>query len=367
MILPFFFLSVRIFVNDQNVDEVIKKSYDIPVFCVFYSPNCPPCRMMHPFWIQFMDKYAFDPNIIVAECESFTNHVAARKMLYFTTFPTYGLIVKGKGTILQNVERTFNGFKTKAEEIKKLNFHDQCAYFNYSNENANNFPAIVLESDEGEIIDCSFLNQLARTSGISINHFYLSPLQDTGFQWVFPPQVRKTIKIYYTQDRSQKYSGKKRIKQVASFARDQIKNPPLYDWDLNFPHKTQRQNVIIVYSDLKSIDNFKDLVYERSDKFSFSKLEYSAFNSSYHYLTLDDLPAMVFPDLKNSTCSIFKNVDTKMNLRVAFDNNRFGKNEYPFTSYFKYTSIGSIVIGIIILVAIVIVFVIRNSKPEKTE
>lgn len=365
MLLSLLILSVRIFVNDQNVDEVIKKSYEIPVFCVFYSPNCPPCRMMHPFWLQFMDKYAFDPNIIVAECESYTNHYAARKMLYFTTFPTYGLIVKGEGIILQ-VERTFDGFKSKAEEIKRINMNAQCQYFNYSDSISNNYPAIVLESDEGEIIDCSFLSQLSKSSRIPLNHFYLSPPQEILNQWIFPIQKRKAIKIYYSIKKSQKYNRKRKIRQIANFVRDQIKNPPLYDWNLNFPHKTQRQNVIIVYSDLHSIENLHDLIYEKSDKFSFSKIHFSSFNKSFHYLSLNDLPAMVFPDLKNSTCSILKNVDSMMNLRVSFDNNRFGKSNYPFSCYYyKYAPIGIIIFGLMIL--IVIILVIKNSKPEKTE
>ena len=211
------------------------------------------------------------------------------------------------------------------------------------------------------------MNQISKASGISLNHFYLSTFHSNEFQFVFPPQNRRSLKVFYTNKKSQKYNGKGKISQIANFVRDHVKNPPLYDWNLKFPHQTQRQNVIIVYSDLQTIDSIKDLVYERSDKFSFSKIEFSVLNSSYHFLSLNDLPAMIFPDIKNSTCSILKNIDTMLNLRVAFDNNRFGKSNYPFSSYYKITSFSLLIIGVIILIVIIIIITIKNSKPEKTE
>lgn len=357
-------LSVRIFVNDHNVDEVIEKSYSTPVFCVFYSPNCPPCRMMHPYWLQFMNKYAFDPNIIVAECESYTNHVAARKMLYFSSFPTYGLIIKGKGTIL-NVERTYKGFKSKAEEIKKINIRDTCGYYNESDQNLNNYPAIVIESNEGEIIDCSYLHQLSKSSGISQSHFYLSAAPFNQFIW--PPQTIRDIKIIFSNSKSLYFKGKKKIKNVASFIKDQFSNPPLYDWNVNFPHKSDRKSVIIVYNDLNSIQNFYDFAYERSDKFSFSKSRFDISNSSFGFLEVKDLPAMVFPDLNNGTCSVLKNIDTNMNLRVLFDNQRFGKSTFPFKSFYRIRTKGLLFAGPAIFCIVVIIFIIKKTKPEKAE
>ncbi|OHS99943.1 hypothetical protein TRFO_33506 [Tritrichomonas foetus] len=342
-------LSVRIFVDDSNFNEVRKKSFSTPVFCVFFSPTCPPCKKMHPEWLQFMKLYAFDPNVITAECDVKNNRYAATKLLQFSKLPAYGLIINGEGIQL-NIQQNFESYVSKAEEVKKISFHTKCKFIGQHN---NNYPAVAIPNSEGALLECSRLHKIAKEARISKRFLYLCNFSND-------------IVVNFSPKKAYVYRGQKTKKEIGSYIREIVKFPPLSTWNPMISSKTSKKSVIFVYSDISQIEKFFNAGCEKSEKIAFFKLKLKYLTkSSFPNLNENDLPAIIIPNFNEETCRVIKNIDKKgLGHRIESDNEG---EAFPFFNKQKYLLYGSIV-GAPIIIALIalILFATKNVRNMKS-
>ena len=336
-----FIFSVRMIVNDKNVNQIIEKSSFTPVFCVCYSPYCGPCKKMHPFWIELMKLYAFDPYIIVAECDAKNNRDAALKLVHFSKFPTFALIIKGSGTIL-TVTHNLPSFISKAEEIKEITIDEKCKYFpNDFNNMRDSFPVISFPKNDNYYIDCVKLKKIAKATSLNPRLFFLSNSTSDPI-------------IHYSSNKNTHLSNIRKRDELVKTIRDLVSNLPFSDYGKIklFATKTSRKTIIFVYSDLNAtINNFENEVYRLSLQYYVTKLHISKASKQFPIPELSNLPIIIIPDSKNAKYGVIKASNTNFASKITKDQydavypyNKFQHHSFSFLILLLPSIVGFFVI-----------------------
>jgi len=84
--------QVPIEVTDLSWEKAIEQA-DLPALVMFYSPTCPHCRTMEPYFAQYAEEYA--GKVIFARIDITTNRWTAERYGVRST-PTFSFFCRGR-------------------------------------------------------------------------------------------------------------------------------------------------------------------------------------------------------------------------------------------------------------------------------
>jgi len=79
-------------VTDLSWEKAVEQA-DIPALVMFYSPTCPHCRTMEPYFVQYAEEYA--GRVIFAKVDITTNRWTAERYGVRST-PTFSFLCRGR-------------------------------------------------------------------------------------------------------------------------------------------------------------------------------------------------------------------------------------------------------------------------------
>jgi thiol-disulfide isomerase/thioredoxin len=278
-------------VTDLNVEDLIRKSYYMPVFLVLYSPHCGHCQRMHPAWRECMHLFENTTHVIVAEIDAVSQRKAARAVYGSHSYPTFIDFYRGSGQGV-SVTRTVDGFSRHAQSLRNAHLSDRCnvlevdtplyPMFLFSTPNASCDPLMRVCSD-APLNDSQCFLDVKESSSVRVTVFYSS-----------------NFNVSLNADRHSEW-----VTLVRDFSRE-----PLGNWDIATGISTTRRLLVIVYSTSFQLMELRGLTRSFSRDFLMGKIADSQLSSlgSRLKISKEDTPAIIVSDLRKGSFLVWKQI-----------------------------------------------------------
>lgn len=358
--------------NSDNHAEMTKLSLSKPSFLLLHSKYCGHCTKIYPTWVELMEKYENNTDVVIGECECIDNKNECESILEIHQFPTFVLILNKK-IIEIHPERTFDHFVYIADTIRTFDFNSKCMpYLGQADE----FPIFIYFYNTTFDESCDFVSSMTKDIPGSHEHFYLEG-----------NSTENSIEVYLSKTIGFVYDDSFQKDQISLFIYD-FMLMPFGDWQIKKAKKSERRLALIIYNATEEINQFYNLAYNQTANFVFGKMQYSKFSNSFPDLHLiSDVPFFIvsnedktkFYILKNSSTLpetdnilIFERisngtVDKEMNYGLSPIIPSIYVPSTPKYNATKLFYIFAIVITIIIIVVLIYVLVFKELKTDKLE
>jgi hypothetical protein len=226
-----FIFSYEWFVNESNINALIRKSNTIPVFLAIYSSRCSHCHRIMPLWNQAMATYANVTDIVLASVEVVQHRSSVYKLIRPSGYPAFVRIIRGTATEL-SVGRTYEKFCEEAELIRKQNLLKVCRF--YSPFAVMDYPSVVLTTPSTEKESCALLYRTCWSANVPFAQCFMGKGSSISYNLTFfYTDVNLTIG---------NLSRSELTRCVSDFVRE-----PFGDWDLQAAKRSMRRLLILVF------------------------------------------------------------------------------------------------------------------------
>jgi hypothetical protein len=286
MLAAFFLASVlssQFITTNENVEELILHSYEVPVFLFVYNSHCWHCQRVHPTWLQLMANFSDHPNIIIAEVDVVMYHSAVHRIIHPHRFPEFTDLIRGKATQI-NIHRQFNDFFEHAQLLIANSSLAGCtAYVPGS----NSFPVFVLSVPSAS---CKVLNQVCHLADIPLKKCLMGDSYGSQFR----------VRIFYGTAHGIDLNSSDMNTTVAllrDFSREQLGS-----WDVREARDSTRRLVIVLYSSWAQVHMMRKVDGAVVSEFAFGRMSLAELRSRQPsiQIELNQTPALLVADQQQS-------------------------------------------------------------------
>lgn len=306
-------LSRKLIVNSSNYREVSRASKSVPVLILFFSPLCGHCTRMHPAWLEFMDRYEHDEDILIAEVDCYNQRKVANLLASVDGYPTIMSVENGVFKEIR-VTRTAAAFAEKAEELKVIFGRSSCKIVNTDNKIV--YPAFVLRTVGNTTSACDTISQVSGAASWDKKDFYVMQAE-IGAESDF---------AFYTSANMSTQCMDNSTDAMVKFVRDRaVKN--LGDWELKDVLSNSRNIVFILYENGVSLISVKAVLNQNSDRFLFGKIDIKEFNRrirNMENISNIDLPALLFYEKEKDAFRLVPGLSNDSKFKKAITDARNG-------------------------------------------
>jgi thiol-disulfide isomerase/thioredoxin len=309
---PVLALSEELLITNSNVDLVLRRSFQIPVFLMVYSSGCGACLDVFPIWQTVMTKYAQIPGIIIASVDVVTEPEAAHLIFPRGGYPVFVQLIRGNATEL-SVTRTFEAFCERADQIRKLSGSPHCQLF--SRDIPLIYPMFVLATPGNFSRTCDALRQACTTGNSDLRSCFLSPWNSNGL----------SLTIAYARDWNftiENVPLQSLGKLISDYSRE-----PFGGWDLRTSVTSERRLAILVYSEAYQLLDVKSIAKSQAEHFLMGRMTFSEFEAlvGERNANREDAPLLLVSDLRRRKAVVWRKLAAKKKVIADLQLLREGK------------------------------------------
>ena len=274
----FTFIFISFIVNDENVDDLAKKSFNVPVFILFHSPFCGHCKKIFPIFELFQKQMDSDNEIIVASLDCLNNQYASKYFINVNSYPTFA-IIRDNETTITGVDRDFNSWLKLADKLKSFNPNDKC---NIWLDQVGNYPFFVYFSPKDPEKTCD-----------EIQHLLLAVNDSRVTIYSYPNYNNYACQVNLDRTTALMYDDQKNNDNFIAFIKEH-KYLSLGNWSLNEAIYSTRRIGFLIYNDQRQVNKLHDIAINQSIDLLIGKLPYHDFTKMYPKIPLNqsELPAL---------------------------------------------------------------------------
>jgi thiol-disulfide isomerase/thioredoxin len=282
-------------VTTGNVNELVRRSHQIPVFLIVYSSHCGACRMVYPIWQKVMAQYSRISGIIIASVDVVTDRPAAQQLFKSPGYPSFLQLVAGVATEV-SVNRTFEGFCARADQLRKRDVSQLCQLF--STDTPPVYPMLIISTPANQSKPCELVNAACTIGNSEPPHCFLSPTHSNGLSLtvVYGPDWAFTLSNLTT---------KSLRNLVFDYSRE-----PFGGWDLKTSLTSERRLAILVFSEGYQLLDVKSIAKSQAKHFLMGRLTFADFEAlvGHKIATSKDAPLLLVSDQARRKCVVWKNL-----------------------------------------------------------
>lgn len=345
--------SLEFILTDQNIEELVEKSMNTPVFNLFYSPHCSHCKKIHPIWKLLSNKYSGENGIIISEVDCIASHKACKYFINVNSYPTFAIIKKNE-TIKISVDRDLESWSKLINKLLYFGPNYRCKMWLGQ---LDTFPSFIMTTTKGAEETCDEILEIIKQVPQSKGHIYSNP---NGTEY--------SCQVNMNEEYSYIFSNQTNYTVFIPFIKEFILQP-FGDWEISEAIESDRRIGFFIYDDKRSLKKFSEMAFNQSDEFVFGKIEYEKFSNMYPNIELEksELPALGISNYRHSHFILMTNVKVNDHLISTLKKVASGKEDNNMTySMAKLLNVNKSVLEgksenesiIILFVIIIIIFLI---------
>ncbi|OHT12883.1 hypothetical protein TRFO_17154 [Tritrichomonas foetus] len=313
-----FSLQIKMYVNASNQEDLLKLSQEKPAFLLFFSHFCGHCKRAYPMWTEFMTHYENDTDLITAESDCVDNPQTCNFFMKVNGYPTFAYLVNKRAAEIY-IRRNLTNFIDFAEKLKTYDPNIPCK-MNIDLERKNEFPYFMYNSSSSYLDSCNSL------SGVKEDYKKLIFIEPLSKSLTSP-----LLTVFFEKDMSVVFEKVETSDDINEIMKEQMQIP-LSNFVPRNHISTNRRIALLLYSEKRHINQFKDLAYKRAKDILFQKMNVTDFKKQFPNVKIEesDVPLILFSD-KNKNRFLIRKQQTASELENngeiakvingAYDNN----------------------------------------------
>jgi hypothetical protein len=301
-------LFLRMNLTNENHDEMVKLSRQMPTLGFFSQTGCARCAAVAPEWDRLESTYENDTTVLLIHCDCVQHPLACAKLDQIPHYPGFLLMFGGRLVHVRLEPRSYDHYADFVEWIRTWNSSVKCQHFVNQ---TNAFPFLELSLDQDESTACEKVQQIqARLP------------QFAPKIWLGRRSNQTIVKFWLEQQRSHFYEGDLESDDFVGYAVDFL-HRSVGNWPVAESEKiTRRRFGIYIFNETLQLHSVEDFAQNQSENFAFTRQLVPEFVADYPQISFaeEDIPAFAIFNREQTKFRLMKGIKFDGDLKEQFEN-----------------------------------------------